>query len=149
MANKDVNWHKAMAVEFNALVQNGTWDLIPYTPGMNVVGCKWVYRVKPKSDGTIDRYKARLVAKGYNQEHGFDYDETFIVQCRDIWLTLSVAFSSPSESHLMSLNMALIDLEQKPDESVSLFLQRAKSIAEELSVAGHSLRPGAFNLHIY
>ncbi|XP_043698868.1 uncharacterized mitochondrial protein AtMg00810-like [Telopea speciosissima] len=66
-----------MAIEFNALVRNGTWELIPRKPSMNVVGCKWVYRIKTHFNGSIDRYKARLVAKGYNQEHGFDYDETF------------------------------------------------------------------------
>ena len=44
---------------------------------MNVIGCKWIFKLKHKSDGSIERYKALLVAKGYKQEDGFDYDETF------------------------------------------------------------------------
>ena len=45
--------------------------------GKFAIGCKWVYRIKTKSDGIIERYKARLVAKGYVQEYRIDYEETF------------------------------------------------------------------------
>ncbi|KAL5727366.1 hypothetical protein ACHQM5_000574 [Ranunculus cassubicifolius] len=63
--------------EVNALIRNNTWTLVPFRPSMNVIGCKWVFRVKRKSDGSLDRYKARLVAKGFNQQEGIDYQETF------------------------------------------------------------------------
>ncbi|XP_050946540.1 uncharacterized mitochondrial protein AtMg00810-like [Cucumis melo] len=66
-----------MHEEFNALQARGTWSLVPRLPSMNVVGCKWVFRIKYNPDGTIARHKARLVAKGYHQVQGFDFDETF------------------------------------------------------------------------
>lgn len=70
-------WRDAMAAEFNALMKNGTWTLVDPHPSMNVVGCKWVFRIKRKADGTIDRHKARLVAKGFHQQPGLDFGETY------------------------------------------------------------------------
>lgn len=63
--------------EFMALMQQGTWSLVPYKAGMNLVCNKWVYKTKMRSDGTIERRKARLVAKGYHQQYGLDYTDTF------------------------------------------------------------------------
>ena len=66
-----------MTTKINALEANQTWSLTSLPHGKTPIGCKWVYNVKPRSDGTLERYKARLVAKGYNQQEGFDYFETF------------------------------------------------------------------------
>lgn len=63
----DKNWKEAMDVEYTALIKNKTWHLVPPRTGKNIIDCKWVYKVKRKSDGSIDRYKARLVAKGFKQ----------------------------------------------------------------------------------
>lgn len=65
-AVKDEKWRAAMSEEFDALMRNGTWDLVPPEAATNVVGCRWIFRIKRNPDGTIVRYKARLVAKGYH-----------------------------------------------------------------------------------
>ncbi|PKI41587.1 hypothetical protein CRG98_038026 [Punica granatum] len=52
-----------MEEEFQALIHNHTWDMVLAPPSKNIIGCKWVYKIKQKTDGTIDMYKARLVAK--------------------------------------------------------------------------------------
>ncbi|KAI5323399.1 hypothetical protein L3X38_032471 [Prunus dulcis] len=60
-----------------ALNKNATWELVPLPKGKNKVRCRWVFTLKHKADGSIDRYKARLVAKSYTQTYGVDYTETF------------------------------------------------------------------------
>ena len=66
-----------MKLEFDALMSNGTWTLCPRLPNHNIIRNKWVYTIKRKSDGSVERFKARLVAKGFDQGSGVDYIETF------------------------------------------------------------------------
>lgn len=66
----DPHWKTAMDEEYSALMKNNTWHLMLPPKGSNIIDCKWVYRVKHKPDGSIDRYKARLVAKGFKQRYG-------------------------------------------------------------------------------
>jgi len=85
-----------MSDEFNALLHNGTWDLVPPSSSTNLVGCKWVFRIKRNSDGAVDRYKARLVAKGFHQQPSIDYKETFspVIKPTTIRIVLSLAVTN-------------------------------------------------------
>ncbi|KAI0522751.1 hypothetical protein KFK09_005136 [Dendrobium nobile] len=91
-AIKNIKWRQAMSEEFLALQQQGTWSLVP-PPKTSVLGCKWTYRTKYHSDGSIAKYKARLVALGNNQEFGLDYTETFspIAKLPTIRILLTIA----------------------------------------------------------
>ncbi|PNX68420.1 retrovirus-related Pol polyprotein from transposon TNT 1-94, partial [Trifolium pratense] len=76
-ACKSQDWINAMKTELDALDRNQTWSLVDLPPHIKPIGCKWVYKIKHKADGSIERYNARLVAKGYNQIEGIDYFDTF------------------------------------------------------------------------
>ncbi|CAM8962810.1 unnamed protein product [Rhodiola kirilowii] len=100
-----------MQVEFDALLCNGTWDIVPPPCNANIVGCKWVYRIKRKSDGSIERYKARLVAKGFNQEEGVDYFDTFspVVKPTTIRIVLTIALTRGWHLHQVDINNAFLN----------------------------------------
>jgi transposase InsO family protein len=76
-AMKEKCWKKAMEEEIEVIEKNNTWELVERPSEKDVIGVKWVYKVKHNSDGSFKRNKARLVVKGYAQQPGIDYDETF------------------------------------------------------------------------
>ena len=86
-------WKQAMEEELQALDDNKTWDIVKLPPGKKTVGCRWIYKIKYKSDGSIERHKARLVAKGFTQTYGEDYTETFapVAKMNTVRVLLSLA----------------------------------------------------------
>ena len=94
-AIKQPEWLEAMKEEFAALTHNNTWTLVPRPHNRPVIGCKWIYKNKPSSDGTTHKYKAHLVAKGFLQEGGIDYHETFspVIKTTIVRLLLALAIS--------------------------------------------------------
>ena len=109
-ALKDPKWRQAMSKEYDALVQNGTWELIPADSMQNLVSCKWIFRIKHLLDGSIDRYKVRLVVKGFHQRPGVDYHDTFspIVKPTTIRLVLSLAISRGWSFRQLDVNNAFL-----------------------------------------
>ena len=67
----------AMVEEYDSIVRNNAWEIVPRPIGKSVVGSRWIYKVKQDTDGSIEKYKERIVAQGFSQIEGIDYEETF------------------------------------------------------------------------
>ena len=66
-----------MLEEYNSILTNDVWDVVPRPQGKSVVTSKWIYKVKFSADGNVGKCKARFVARGFSQKEGIDFDETF------------------------------------------------------------------------
>ncbi|XP_074271447.1 uncharacterized protein LOC141595383 [Silene latifolia] len=117
VAINDPRWCKAMEAEITALENNGTWELADLPSDKKALGCRWVYKIKYKSDGSIERYKGRLVIFGNHQVEGIDYGETFapVIKMVTIRTFLSVAAVKNWELHQMDVHNAFLhgDLDEE------------------------------------
>ncbi|XP_075104963.1 uncharacterized protein LOC142179058 [Nicotiana tabacum] len=109
-AKRYLEWQVSMHDELTALLKNNTWSLVPSSSSHNIVGCKWVYHVKYKPDGPIDRFKASLVAKGFYQHPGVDYHHTFslVIKHATIRLILTLVVSFKWHLHQLDVNNAFL-----------------------------------------
>ena len=87
------HWKFALDSEYEQLIDANTWTLVPKSDAKNVISGKWVFKIKLKEDGTIDRYKARWVARGFSQKFEIDYTEIFapVIRYSSVRLLLSLA----------------------------------------------------------
>jgi hypothetical protein len=110
LALSDPNWKSAMQSEFDALIRNKTWDLVPRPCDANLIRCMWIFRHKKNSDGSFERYKARLVGDGRSQVAGVDCDETFspVVKPATIRTVLTIALSKSWPIHQLDVQNAFL-----------------------------------------
>ena len=98
-------------------MSNHTWDLVELPEGKNVVGSRWVFKVKHNADGTVERFKARLIAQGYSQSQRVDYQEVFspVVRYSSIRALLALANVRDWEVHQMDVKTAFLqgDLDEE------------------------------------
>ena len=110
-------WKAAMDSEMNSQLENKSWTLTQLPSGRKAIGCKWVFKIKRKADGSLERYKARLVAKGYSQVQGEDFTETFapVVKFASVRLILSIAAIKDMHVHHMDVTCAFLNGELKEE----------------------------------
>lgn len=110
-------WEEAMNSEYQSLMDNKTWQLVPAPADRKLVTCKWLLRKKFHSDGSVSRYKARLVARGFSQVQGMDYRETFspVLRITTFRILIAIAAQFRFLLHQMDVRTAFLhgDLEEE------------------------------------
>ncbi|XP_074303257.1 uncharacterized protein LOC141637704 [Silene latifolia] len=107
-ASTGSNWVASMHQELQALEHNQTWDLVLLPTGHKAIGSKWIFKVKHRADGSIERYKARLVAKSFNQVNDKDYKHTFspIAKFTTVRAVLAIAVVKKWPLYQLDINNA-------------------------------------------
>ncbi|KAG8483501.1 hypothetical protein CXB51_023279 [Gossypium anomalum] len=121
-ARHSPHWVQAMQEEIRALESNHTWTVVPLPPGKVPIGCKWVYKIKLRASGEIERYKARLVAKGYNQKEGIDYLDTFSPVAKMVTVRTILALAASLNWSLCQMDVSNAFLQGDLHEEVFMVL---------------------------
>nr|GEZ99796.1 ribonuclease H-like domain-containing protein [Tanacetum cinerariifolium] len=110
VAFNDPNWKNVMSDEYNAILKNNTWTLVPRPTDVNIVHCMWLFCHKFLADGTLSHYKACLVMNGSTRVEGIDVDETFrpVVKLGTIWTVLSLALSRHLSVYQLNVKNAFL-----------------------------------------
>nr|GEW47977.1 ribonuclease H-like domain-containing protein [Tanacetum cinerariifolium] len=111
VALSDPYWRDTMYDEYNALIKNGTWILVPKPTNVNAVRSMWLFQHKYHADGSLSRYKARLVANISNQQYGVDCNDTFslVVKPASIRTLLSLALARNWPVHQLDVENAFLN----------------------------------------
>lgn len=109
-AAADPKWIQAIQTEIEALHGNHTWDIVSLPKGKVPLRCKWVYKIKYKSTGEVERYKARLVSKEYSPKDDIDYQGTFspVVKMKIVRTILSLVAQNNWHIHQMDVFNAFL-----------------------------------------
>ena len=100
-----------MVEEYDSIMQNDVWEVVPRPEGKSVVTSRWIYKVKFDADGSIEKHKARFVARGFSQVEGIDYDEKFspIARYTYIHTVMAIAAEMGWFIHQMDVNIAFLN----------------------------------------
>lgn len=120
-----------MTLEFEALYANNTWDLVPLLPGKKDIGYKWVYKIKYKSDGTVERFKARFVVKGYTQQAGMDYTKKISPVVKTTTMSTLIGLTVKRGCNLYQLDINNAFLHGDLHEEVYVTLSQGLLVSEK------------------
>ena len=103
LQNKE--WVEDMTEEYQSIMKNDVWEIVPNPEGKSVVSSKWIYKIKHTANGIIEKYKARFVARRFSQKEGIDYEETFAHVSRYTSMRTIMALSTKTEWKLHQMDV--------------------------------------------
>jgi hypothetical protein len=110
-ASKHKVWKDAMIEEYESILKNDVWEVVPRSHGKSVLTSKWIYKIKHAADGGVEKFKARFVARGFSQKEGIDYDEIFapVTRYTSIRIIISLASVFYWKLHQMDVKTSFLN----------------------------------------
>ena len=110
-ATKQKEWVDAMVKEYQSIINNDVWEIVPRPKDKSMVSSKWIFKTKHSVDGSIEKYKARFVARGFSQNEGIDYEENFSLVARytSIRTVLALAAKKKWKLHQMEVKTSFLN----------------------------------------
>jgi hypothetical protein len=104
-------WKDAMIEEYESILKNDVWEVVPRPQGKSVVTSKWIYKIKHAANDSVEKFKARFVAHGFSQKEGIDYDEIFapVARYTSIRVIISLASVFNWKLHQMDVKTAFLN----------------------------------------
>jgi hypothetical protein len=104
-------WADAMTEEYQSIIKNEVWEIVPRPKSKDVVSSKWLFKIKHVVDGSIEKYKATFVTRGFSQKEGIDYEETFAPVARYTSMRTIIALISNMKwnFHQMDVKTAFLN----------------------------------------
>ncbi|KAE8676544.1 hypothetical protein F3Y22_tig00111584pilonHSYRG00119 [Hibiscus syriacus] len=147
-ASKSSEWMTTMKEEIDALQQNQTWDIVPKIKDVKPISCKWVYKIKRRPDGSIERYKARLVAHGFSQQYGLDYDETFSPMAKLTTVRVLLALAANKDWNLWQMDVKNAFLHGELDREIYMTQPMGFQSQDHPEYVGYSVTPADSSLFV-
>jgi len=111
-------WADAMIEEYQSIIKNNVWEIVPRPKSKDVVSSKWLFKIKHVVDGSIEKYKARFFARGFSQKEGIDYEETFSLMARYTLIRTIIALVAKMKWKLHQMDVKTTFLNSVIEEEV-------------------------------
>ena len=111
-------WKDAMMEEYESIMKNDVWEVVPRSEGKSVVTSKWIFKIKHAADGSIEKYTSRFVAREFSQKEGVDYDEMFALVARYTSIKMIIALASTMGWRLHQMDVKTAFLNGEIEEEV-------------------------------
>lgn len=114
-------WKESMQAEYDSIIKNQTWELVDRPHNRKVIDTKWIWRVRYKSDGTLENYNSRLVVQGFSQVEGFDFQETFTPTTKITTIHAIIALATTRRWKIIQMGVELAYLNGYLEEEIYVF----------------------------
>jgi hypothetical protein len=72
-------WADAMTEEYQSIIKNDVWEIVPRPKSKDVVSSKWIFKIKHVVDGSIEKYKERFVSRGFIKRKALTMKRHFLL----------------------------------------------------------------------